>query len=67
MPRSRAVHQFFEIAILQMLIEPPALDLLHHFVELRFLNRLIHEPLTAGETAEVPLPIREFFRHAVLP
>ena len=41
--------QLFEGALLQVVVEAPALDLLHHLVELRARDRLVDEALAAGE------------------
>ncbi len=43
-----------------MLIEAPALDLLHDFVELSLWNRFVDESFAATEFAEIPFAVLEF-------
>src|SRR5579884_34525 len=60
--------QVIEAAVLEILIESPALDLIHHLVEFRSRNRLIHEALAAAEAGEIPcLQVLELGRHGKPP
>jgi hypothetical protein len=56
--------KFSEFAFLEILIEAPALHLIHRFVEFRLRDRLVDETLAAPEFAEIPGVIFEFRRHS---
>src|SRR6185503_21287526 len=43
--------------VLEEVVEVPALDLIHHLVELRVWDRLVDEALAAAELREVPFVI----------
>src|SRR5215472_10883442 len=60
--------QMVEALVLEILIEPPTLDLLHDLVELRTRDRPVDEPFAAAESAEIPrMVVFEFRRHRELP
>src|SRR5262249_56621061 len=61
-----SVDQVFKRTILQVLIEPPSLNLLHHFVEFLAQDRLIHKAFTAAEPAKVPVSILKLRCNTVL-
>src|SRR5690349_6692891 len=57
-----------EALVLEILIEPPALDLVEHLVEFRTRYRLVDEPLAAAELGEIPVvSVFEFARYCELP
>src|SRR5690606_644382 len=56
-----------EAAILEIVVETPALHLSHQLVELGARDRLVDEALAAAELAVVPLLVRELGRIAVPP
>src|SRR5262245_4620176 len=69
-PRSgrHRIAQLLVAAVLEILVETPALDLIHHLLELRARDRLIDEALAAPELAEVPgVMVLEFRRDRELP
>src|SRR5215210_617292 len=54
--------------VLEEVVELPALDLVHHLVELRVRDGLVDEAFAAAELREVPRVIGfEFGRHRELP
>src|ERR1700730_2993242 len=60
--------QVLELAVLQIIIEPPALDLIHHLVELRARDCLVDEALAAAEAGKIPwMRGLEFRRYRELP
>src|ERR1700687_5579877 len=60
--------QILEALVLDILIEPPALDLIHHLAEFRVRNRLVDETFAAAEAGEVPrMRGLELGRHGKLP
>src|SRR6202035_5918511 len=60
--------QILELAVLQIIIKPPALDLIHHLVEFRPRDGLVDEALAAAEAGEIPwMRGFELGRHGELP
>src|SRR5690349_20796824 len=65
---SHVVGELVEAALLQVVVEAPALDLHHHLVELAARHRLEDEALAARELRVVPLVgVLEVGRDAFLP
>src|SRR5262245_6393875 len=62
-----SVDQVFKRTILQVLIEPPSLNLVHHFVEFLAQDWLIHKAFTTAEPAKVPFSILKLRWNTVLP
>src|SRR6266700_8094562 len=63
----RAIDELVEGALPKVLVEAPALHLLEHAVEFLARDRLVDEALAARKAAEVPFPVLELGRDAVLP
>src|SRR6516164_297660 len=67
-PGAQMRRQMIEALVPEILVEPPALDLIEHLVEFRTRYRLIDETLAAAEFAEVPMvDVFELRRHRKLP
>src|ERR1700722_666770 len=60
--------QILELAVLEIIVKPPALDLIHHLVEFRARDGLVDEALAAAEAGEIPrMRGLEFRRDCELP
>src|SRR3954468_24191093 len=66
-PSGGGRNEFFEATFLEMLVQTPTLDLLHHFVELRFRDGFVDKAFAARELAVVPVPVLEFGWHRHFP